>query len=70
MPWYGYVIGSGVLGGILFASGAGVWLLVFFLRRIVEGCRAARWPYTAGTLVSVEKKDVGDGCREVAVRYS
>jgi hypothetical protein len=58
------------LGGLLFAVGFGCVLTVYGVRRIAEGCRAAHWPYTTGTVLGVESKAGDEATREVVVRYS
>lgn len=61
----------GILGILLVPIGLGVWLSARSLRLIAEGCRAARWPHTTGTVVSVESvKSSESDARTVLVRYA
>ncbi|HTI51334.1 MAG TPA: DUF3592 domain-containing protein [Planctomycetaceae bacterium] len=58
------------LGFLLLFIVVGCAVMGYALRQIVEGCRAAHWPHTTGTVMSLGSGINAEQDREVVVRYS
>jgi len=72
MTWCCFALSDDVftIGALIFSLGLGCAVMGYALRRIVEGCRAAHWPHTTGTVLSLGSRINAEQDREVVVRYS